>query len=210
MIATRIQEKGILAKLLEKAVRILLIKECKKIKIVKIDIISKSIQIIKGEIEKINIIAEDVNYKNLLFNLVELETNNLKINYNLKNQELYFTDNPIINFKISICQKSLKAILLSKYWSWIGDIISKEILNQEKLEDLKIRNGVLLMEASEKNISINKVEEINIKADEGKVYLINKIANKTIQIPIEDKIYIKNINIENNLINIFANSSINF
>ena len=66
------------------------------------------------------------------------------------------------------------------------------------------------MEASEKNIAINKVEEINIKADEGKVYLINKIANKTIQIPIEDKIYIKNINIENNLINIFANSSINF
>ena len=66
------------------------------------------------------------------------------------------------------------------------------------------------MEASEKNIAINNVEEINIKADEGKVYLINKIANKTIQIPIEDKIYIKNINIENNLINIFANSSINF
>ena len=84
MIAKRIKEKGILAKLLEKGIKILLIKECKKISNLKIDIISSSTQIIKGEIQKINIIAEDINYKDLLFDEFELEANHLKINFKLK------------------------------------------------------------------------------------------------------------------------------
>ena len=49
------------------------------------------------------------------------------------------------------------------------------------------------MKASEKNITTNQGNQINIKAEEGKVYLENKIYNKTIQIPIEDKIYIENV-----------------
>ena len=44
----------------------------------------------------------------------------------------------------------------------------------------------------------------------GARFLENKAYNKMIQIPIEDKIYIKKINIENKLINIFASSSISF
>ena len=66
------------------------------------------------------------------------------------------------------------------------------------------------MKASQKNITINQVYMINIKAEKGKIYLENKTHNKTIQIPLEDKIYIENIYIEKNTINIHANSSINF
>ena len=55
---------------------------------------------------------------------------------------------------------------------------------------------------------INQLKQINIKTEAGKVYLENADYNTIIQIPIEDKIYIENINIENNLINIFANSSV--
>ena len=56
----------------------------------------------------------------------------------------------------------------------------------------------------------NKVEQINIKAEKGEIYLENKVYNKTMKIPLEDKIYIENVNIENNLINISANSFISF
>ena len=59
-------------------------------------------------------------------------------------------------------------------------------------------------------MNINKGEQIDIKTEKGKVYLKNETYNKTIQIPIEDKIYIENVNIENNSINIFANSPISF
>ena len=71
-------------------------------------------------------------------------------------------------------------------------------------------NGELIIKASEENININQGEQINIKTEKGKVYLENKTYNKTIQIPIEDKIYIENINIENNFINISLNSAISF
>ena len=210
MIVKRIQEKGILAKLLEKGIRLLLIKDCKKISNLKIDIISSSTQIIKGEIQKINIIAKDINYKNLFFDAFELKANHLKINFKLNITDLHFKNDPIIKFKILLSQNSLKKLLLSNSWNWIGNMISKEILNQGKIEDLKIRDGKLLMKASEKNITINKVEQINIKTEKGKVYLENKAYNKMIQIPVEDKIYIKKINIGNKFINIFGSSSISF
>jgi len=210
MISKRIQDKGILAKLLEQGIKILVIKYCKKIGSIRINIIASSIQIIKGELQKINIIAEDINYKDLLFDRVELEANQIEIKFKLTNKELNFKNNPIIKFKLSLSEDSLKTVLLSKNWSWIGDSICKEILNKEKLEDVKLRNDKLLIKGYKNNMTNNQVEQINIKAEKGKIYLENKTYNKTIQVPMENKIYIENINIENNLIKISANSSLSF
>ncbi len=210
MIAKSVKKKGILTKLLEKGLQILLIKECKKIGNLKIDIISSTTQIIKGTIDKIYINAEDINYKDILFDNFFLEANQIKIKFNLINKELHFINNPIIELKISISQNSLRSILSSNNWSWIGNMISQELLNKERLEVIKISNNKLLIKTSKENVNINKVEKINIKSYKGKIYMENKKYDKTIQIPIEDKIYIKNIYIENNLINIFANSSISF
>ena len=210
MIAKWIIENGILPKLLEKGIKILVIKECKKIRNLKIDILSTSTQIIKGVIQKINISAEDINYKDLFFDKLQIEADNLKINFKLTSKELKFTNNPLINFKILLTQSSLRTILLSKNWNWIGDKISKEILNQEKLIDIKIRNGKLLMKTSNKDINIIKEHHINVKTEKGKVYLNNEARNKIIQIPVEDKIYIKKIYIGDNSINICASSSISF
>ena len=208
MIVKQIQGKGILAKLLEQCIRILILKECKKINNLKINIISSSANIIKGEIQKINIFAENINYKDLLFDKFELEGDNIKIIIKLTNKELYFKNNPIIKFKISLSQKSVKAILFSNSWDWISEVISNEILNKEKLEDIEIINDELLIKASEKNATKNKKQKINIKTEKGKIYLRNKNNKKSIQIPIEDKIFIENIYTENNLINIIANSPI--
>ena len=52
-------------------------------------------------------------------------------------------------------------------------------------------------------IMINRLNPINRPA-------VMPQNNKIIEIPVEDKIYIKNIYIENQLINIFASSSISF
>ena len=205
-----IQRKGILVKLIEQCIRILIVKECKKISNLKIDIISSSTNIIKGEIQKINIFAENINYKDLLLDKLELESDNLKVIFKLTNKELYFKNNPKIKFKISLSVDSIKTVLFSNSWNWIGDKISNEILNQGKLEDINIMDNELLIKVSKKNINMNKKEQINIKTKKGKIYLGKKNQKKCIQIPIEDKIYIENIYIENNLINIFANSSISF
>ena len=210
MIDKRLNEKGILAKLLEQGLRLLLIKECKKISNIKIDIISSSTEVIKGNIKRINIYAEDISYKDLLFDEFELEANNLKIIFQITTKELYFKNNPIIKFKISFSQKSLKTILSYNNLNYIRNMITKDILNKAKLEDIKIKNGQLLIKANKENSTINSGEQIEIKTTKGKLYLRNRKNNKTIQIPIEEKIYIENVNIENDLINIFANSSVNF
>ena len=210
MISKHIQEKGILAKLLEKGIKILAKRECKKIGKIEIDIIASSIQIIKGIIQKIHIMAKEINYKDLLFDEIELEATEVKIIFKINNNELSFEKNFKIKIKISLSKHSLKTVLLSNKWNWVGDMISKEILDQGKLKDIEIKNGKIIIKTLKDKGTIDQVENLDIKAKNCKLYLENKANNKSIRIPIEDKVCIEDVNIKNNLINIFANSPIDF
>ena len=210
MIAKPLKDKGILAKILEKAIKILLKKECKQIGKVEIDIVASSIQIIKGIITKINIKAEDIDYKDLLLDKVQLEANDVKIIYRISNKELKLKNNLIIKFKISLSENSIKAVLFSNSWGWIGNMISKEMLNQDCLYDIKIKNDKLFIKGIKDKKKISEGERFDIKEDKGKIYLASNLIDKLIEIPIEDKICIKDVNISNNLINITAKSLVSF
>ena len=210
MIAKQLKDNGILAKILEKAIKILLKKECKRIGKVEIDIVASSIQIIKGIITKINIKAEDIDYKDLLLDKVKLEANDVKIIYSIINKELKLKNNLIINFKISLSENSIKAMLFSNNWCWIGNMISKEMLNQDCLYDIKINNDKLFIKGIKDKKKISEGERFDIKEDKGKIYLASNLIDKLIEIPIEDKICIKDVNISNNLINITAKSLVSF
>ena len=210
MIAKPIKKKGILNKLLEKAIKVLLQKECNNIEKLTIDIIGSSIQIIKGEIQKIHIKAEEINYKDLLFDKIVLVANKVKIILKISNKEVKLKNNLELNFEISLSETSLNKTLLSQNWIWIGNSITREILNKGKLEDIKINNNQILIKASEERNTIVEEARVDINLENGKIYLRNKDTNKSSKIPIEDKIYIKNINITNNSINIFANSTVSF
>ena len=59
MTSQKIQDKGILAKLLEKCITILVKNECYKIGKINVDIIASSVQIIKGIIHKIHIFQKN-------------------------------------------------------------------------------------------------------------------------------------------------------
>ncbi len=208
MIAKQIEGKGILAKLLEKGIEFFLKKECKKIGKLKIDIPASSTQVIKGIIKKIYIIAEDINYKDLLFDKIELEANDINIIFNLHNKELNFKNNFSIKFKIILSENSLKTILLSNNWNWIGAIISKEIFNQDKLEDISITNDQILIITSKEQKNENKGGKVSINIKKGELYLESKESSKLVKIPMEDKVFIENINIRDNLITIYAKSSV--
>ena len=207
MISKQDQEKGVLAKLLEKGINILLKKECKEIVNLKIDILATSFEIIKGILHKITIKAEEINYKNLFFDSIELEANDVKIKLKINNNELKFEKDIIMKFKISLSENSLKKILLHSNWNWISDLISHKILNEDKLENIKIENNHILIKDKK---YINQHNKINIKIKKGNLYLENELCNESIRIPIEDKIFFKDVSIENNLINISAESSIDF
>ena len=206
----KIINKGMLAKLLEKGIEILVKKECKKIRKIEIEIHSSSIQIIKGIIKKIYIRAEGINYKDLLFDKIELEANDIKIIFNINNKELNFKNKFIIKFKISLSENSIKTILSSEDWNWIEKMITEELLNHHKLEDIIIKNDQILIKTSKDKINVNEGKKINIKEEQGKLYMENKSCNKSIKIPIEDKVCIRDLYIEDDLIHIFAISSVGF
>ena len=210
MIAKQVKEKGILAKILEKAIEILLKKECEKIGKIEIDIVASSLQIFKGIITKIYIKAEEIDWKDLVLDKVRLEAKDVRAKFKITNKELKIKNDLTINFKISISENSIKSVLFSNRWGWVGNMISKEILNQDGLYDIKIKNDKLFIKGIKDKKNISEGEIFDIKEDKGKIYLVNKKVDKIIEIPLEDKVCIKDVNIRNNLINIIAESSVSF
>ena len=210
MIAKKLKEKGILARILEKSIEILLKKECNKIGKIDIDIVASSIQIIKGILTKIYIKAEDIDYKDLLLDKVKLEAKDVKILFRISDMELKLKNNLTVKFEISLSENSIKTVLFSNSWGWIGNMISKEMLNQDCLYDIKIKNDELFIKGIKDKNKISEGERFDIKEDKGKIYLASNLIDKLIEIPIEDKICIKDVNISNNLINITAKSLVSF
>ena len=210
MILKLTQDKGILARLLEKGIKIIIKKECKNIGEVDIEIISSSIQIIKGLIQRIHISGKDVNYKDLLFDKIELEANEVKINFKIDYKKLKFENNFIVEFKISLSESSLKTILLNDSWNWIGNMIAKEIFNKEMLDDIKIKNDQIIIYFFNENKVFNQIETLDIKVLNENIFFESQTYNKCIKIPIEDKVIIKNIKIQNNKIIICAKSPLSF
>ena len=203
-----IKKKSILARLLEKGVEIFIRKKCKKIKKININIIASTNQIFKGIIDHVNLIAEEVNYQDLVFDKIELEASEVKFKLKINKKDLEIKNNLIINFKLSLSEKSIKKILFSKHWNWIQAIISKNILDEEKLEDIKIKGEQMELK-SIRNKHI-RIEKVNFILKNGNLYLASKNNKKSIIIPIEDKVDINNIYIKNDSINILANSSVSF
>ena len=89
-------------------------------------------------------------------------------------------------------------------------MISKKLLNQSKLEDIQIENDQISIKTSKDQKNFNEGENVDIKVERGRLYLENKFYNRSIRIPIENKVFIKDVSIKNNLISIFAKSSIDF
>lgn len=202
------ERKGILAKLIEKGIAIFLQKECKTIKNININIYSTNREIIKGEINKMIISAEQVNYKELLFNKIKLQTNKLKLNYQVINKKLNFKDSFPVKVKVSLTGESLKKVLNSQNWYWVGNLISDRLLNSNQLTDINIKNNMLELEGSNKNKTNNNTELIQLKSEKGKIHMRNINNQSFMIIPIEDKIYINHINIIENKINIYAHSEV--
>ena len=65
-------------------------------------------------------------------------------------------------------------------------------------------------EAKTKEKTINEEEIFDVESENGKIYLRSNSYNKSINIPIEDKIYVEYLTIQNKLITVFASSSISF
>ena len=202
--------KGILARFLEKAIVIFLKKECKKINEIEINFFASSIQIIKGFINKIHIKAKGVNYRDFLFDEIELEANDVKVNFKLRNKKLDLKNNFKVKFRILLNQKSLKSILILSKWKSIGDLISKKILNIDKLDDVEIENGQIQLKGLLGSHNKSKIATVNIYTKKGKVYLRTKDNIRQFEIPIEDKIYIKEICTNKESIIIFGSSHISF
>ena len=111
---------------------------------------------------------------------------------------------------MSISRSSLKSILLSTNWNWIGNIISKEILNLNKLEDITIENDQISIKGVKENNTDNEIEKLEIKLNNGKIYLENKTHTKSVKLPIENKVHVRDLKIQSNSIIIYAESHVSF
>tara|TARA_Y100001968_G_scaffold195210_1_gene179081 strand:+ start:16758 stop:17402 length:645 start_codon:yes stop_codon:yes gene_type:complete len=202
--------KGFLNNIIETCLELWIKNKCTSISNIKVLINSKNKELLRGYINNVQIIAEHVNFKNLLLESVNINANNIKIKLDLASKSITIEDEVIVNITIKVSERSLEKTLLSKKWYWLGCLMSKELIGMESLKGVNIVNNELQLKCTNKlskELDSKKVT-LNILTKEGRILLINNENSRDLIIPMEESIYIKNALLNNNILTISGNAKV--
>ncbi len=126
----RKKNKGILTHFIEAGLRFWINKQCKKLEKINLSLSASNKDILQGKIKKLEITARGINFKELLFEAISIETNSISLDYRVGDQLVKPKEDFSIKVDLSISEAQLNLMLIQSKWKWIGQLLSKEFLNK--------------------------------------------------------------------------------
>ena len=178
---------------------------CKKINIIRLDIVLNSY--IKGKIDKLFLEATNLNYKEIFINKIKININNFNINFNYKNYTLY-SNNMVIKCFLEIDSRSLENIFYKDKWQDIRKTLENEFTEGNSILNFQINSDLINLYYQLNNSNLNNT--ITLQAKDNQLLFKGVKNKKEVLLPLDKNIKIKNCKIKNELINIELISKVNF
>ena len=184
--------KGPLIQIIEVGLGIWVRSQCKSINKIDISLGGSNYKILSGRISSVSIIAEQVNYKDLILKEVNLISGPLALNIDLsnKNQKITFREKFNVEGNISLTSKGLKEIILSTQWEWIGQWLAINLLGVSSLQSIEIDGDILKLKGSDADKDVSTKSEFDIEAKLGTLCFNNKTKDEFSLLPMDQSIHI--------------------
>lgn len=197
-----------LVNVIESGLKIWVKSKCNHIEKLEIDINSSDISLLKGNISNIHLVANQINFQDLLINYIELEVGPIQIDiqslFKIKIRHSF-----PINGTLKISGDLLKSTLSSSRWKFLDCWISKKLLGMESLEKINIIDDLLEVHANNLRRDLTKKGIFKIHASSGKIIISDQNSIKSEALPMEDSIKINKAFIKENLLIINGKAEIN-
>ena len=187
--------------------------QCKSIDSLKITIKGLSLGFLKNEISDINLIAKEVNFKDIYFEKLNINAELIKFKLNLMNRSkgvLSIKDDFKIEGRLSMSSKDINLVLSSLTWFSLKEWIISSFFSQQTNVNSQIKNNLLILQAFDSTNNKKNLEEkiFSLQSKSGNLLFrdINSCYEK--DFPIEDSIFIKDTYFSGNTVNFLIESTV--
>ena len=208
MALNRIKGQGILLKVIEAFLTLWVKSKCESFKNLKITINQDQSSLINGSISGVKLIANKINFKNLLINNVQLDSGIIKINLNTMSKKITFKEPFNINGKIEMTGESLEKVMLYDHWNWLGNWLCQNLIDTKYIHGLEVNQDILKLKGRNSISSEIQVGTFKISSSSGNIIIFNKNKTKLVTVPMDDSIKIKEAVLINGAINIILSAKI--
>tara|TARA_Y100001978_G_C23565645_1_gene371516 strand:- start:26 stop:616 length:591 start_codon:yes stop_codon:yes gene_type:complete len=190
--------------LIKIGIKTLLENVCEEIDIKSINILNKDYTF-RGRIDKLNINAESIIYRNIYAHKLNIYIKNLYTNFQFRKNPLLI-ESFFADFKILLSKENINKILCHNKWLSIKSSI-ESFISTKGINSIDIKNNVIFFIVKGKYI--NKFN-YSLEFYKNNILLVNNINKNSLQIPIDTNINIKSLSINNNFIDISLSTKILF
>ncbi len=198
---------GPFIKIISNSLKLWIRSQCKSLGDIKIDINSSIFELVQGKIKGVEIIASQVDFKGLYIHSSQLKSNPLKVNLSLVSKSIVRIEKEFgIKGNISLDEDGIRKIIFSKQWLWLKAWLSKNLLRQEEIYNLLIKDNYLELHYTPKDKQTIVVEKFSIKADSNTLSFKNINKGSDILLPMDTSIQIEAAKLSNGLLVITGNA----
>ena len=187
--------------------------QCKSIDSLKINIKGLSLGFPNNKVSDINLIAKEVNFKDIHFEQLNINAEFIKFKINLMNKSggiLSIEDDFKIEGRLSMSSKDINLVLSSLTWYSLKEWIISSFFNQQTDINSQIKNNLLILQAFDSTNNKMNFEEkmFSLQAKNGSLSFrdINSCYEK--DFPIEDSIFIKDTYFSGDKVNFLIESKV--
>ena len=186
--------------------------KCKSIGSLKIIIKGLSLGFPNNQVSDINLIAKEVNFKDVHFEQLNISAELIKFKLNLMNRSagiLSINDDFKIEGRLSMSSKDINLVLSSLTWFSLKEWIISSFFSQQTNINSQIKNNLLILQAFDSTNKKNFEEKIfSLQSKSGNLLFrdINSCYEK--DLPIEDSICIKDTYFSGDKVNFIIESTV--
>ena len=187
--------------------------KCKSIGSLKIIIKGLSLGFPNNQVSDINLIAKEVNFKDIHFEQLNINAELIKFKLNLMNRSkgvLSIKDDFKIEGRLSMSSKDINQVLSSLTWFSLKEWIISSFFSQQTNVNSQIKNNLLILQAFDSTNNKKNLEEkiFLLQSKSGNLLFrdINSCYEK--DFPIEDSIFIKDTYFSGDTVNFLIESTV--
>ncbi len=187
--------------------------QCKSIGTLKIIINGLSLGFPNNEVSDINVIAKEVNFKDIHFEQLNLNAELIKFRLNLMNKSggiLSIEDDFKIDGGLSMSSKDINMVLSSSTWCSLKEWIISNFFSKQTNLNSQIKDNLLILQAFDSTKHKKNLEEkiFSLQSKSGNLLFRDIKSCYEKYFPIEDSIFIKDAYFSSNKLNFLIESNV--
>ena len=191
-----INQKNPIIILIESGLEFWIKQQCKKIDHLSISIDGKILNILRGKIDCVKVVAEKINFQDILISNANIKTSAMKVKLGTNNSTKKIKLSEFsIQGSLILSSSDINSIICSKSWVNINRLISNKLLDNSSIQSVNISDNLLSIVHRGSNKS-SAIKSFQVSCNSSSIALKDPASKNNVILPMDESVKIIEANID--------------